>query len=103
VFLADSQSRKPAWIWALAVLLCIAWSVAAIAGFPWLDRLDMAFFDTLARMDRHEPGKSHVVLVDVDESSLAAVGQWPWPRYRLAAMVKALASAWNSDIRIEKN
>ena len=25
-----------------------------------------------------------VVVVDIDEKSLAKYGQWPWPRYRLA-------------------
>jgi hypothetical protein len=28
--------------------------------------------------------------VDIDEASLAAVGQWPWPRYRLARLVQLI-------------
>ena len=30
------------------------------------------------------------VLVGIDEESLAAYGQWPWPRYRLAQLVDRL-------------
>jgi adenylate cyclase len=31
-----------------------------------------------------------IVIVDVDEKSLAEVGQWPWPRHRLAAVTNEL-------------
>ena len=89
----DDRKEKPGWIWVIAVLLCFAWCAAALSGAPWLERLDTALFDALARMDRHAPEDPEVVLIDVDEASLAAVGQWPWPRYRLAAMVNALAAA----------
>jgi adenylate cyclase len=64
-----------------------------MSGAPWLERLDTALFDALARTDRYAAEDPEVVLVDVDEASLAAAGQWPWPRYRLAAMVKTLAAA----------
>ncbi len=33
-----------------------------------------------------------VVIVAIDEKSLAAFGQWPWPRVRLAELVKKTAS-----------
>jgi CHASE2 domain-containing sensor protein len=40
---------------------------------------------------RLAPPQSHVpVLVGIDEESLAAYGQWPWPRYRLARLVENL-------------
>ncbi len=31
-----------------------------------------------------------ITVVDIDEASLAAVGQWPWPRYRLARLVQLI-------------
>jgi adenylate cyclase len=31
-----------------------------------------------------------VTIVDIDEKSLAAIGQWPWPRTRLAEMLEKL-------------
>jgi adenylate cyclase len=92
-FHPDDQSRKPRWIWIWAGVLCLAWSVVAVSEPVWLKRVDMALFDALTRMDQHQPDDTHVVLVDVDETSLAAVGQWPWPRYRLAALVKNLAAS----------
>ncbi|WP_319543881.1 adenylate/guanylate cyclase domain-containing protein [uncultured Pseudodesulfovibrio sp.] len=42
------------------------------------------------------------VIIDLDEKSLAEKGQWPWPRYRVAMLMKYLqaygASAVASDI-----
>ncbi len=34
-----------------------------------------------------------VVIVDVDEKSLAAEGHWPWPRRRIADLVEAISGA----------
>jgi adenylate cyclase len=34
-----------------------------------------------------------VVVVDVDEASLAAFGQWPWPRRRIAELIERLDDA----------
>lgn len=34
-----------------------------------------------------------VAVVDIDDASLAEVGQWPWPRYRSAALVRRVADA----------
>ncbi len=34
------------------------------------------------------PAPSTVEIVDLDEKSLAAYGQWPWPRYRLANLLR---------------
>ncbi len=34
---------------------------------------------------------SPVVIVDIDEGSLAEIGQWPWPRVQIAEMVRRLS------------
>src|SRR5580698_1699742 len=33
--------------------------------------------------------ETSVVVVDIDRRSLAAIGPWPWPRRRIAALVTA--------------
>ncbi len=59
----------------------------------FLKQLDLAVHD--AYLTRLEPGSPSAipVLVDIDEKSLARHGQWPWPRYRLAALVDRLGQA----------
>ena len=52
-----------------------------------------AYFDQLQRWHPRDVGGGHVVVVDIDEQSLQRVGQWPWPRSRLADMLKRLERA----------
>jgi adenylate cyclase len=42
-----------------------------------------------------------VVLVDIDEDSLARFGQWPWPRYRVARLLAALGGAGASAVGLD--
>ncbi|MBK1734458.1 hypothetical protein CKO15_03985 [Halorhodospira abdelmalekii] len=39
------------------------------------------------------PDDPQVVIVDIDERSLSAVGRWPWPRERVADLVAAIQEA----------
>lgn len=55
-----------------------------------LQRLDDIIYD--ARLRATMPGTldERVVIVDLDEKSLAEVGRWPWGRHRVAEMVDEL-------------
>lgn len=41
------------------------------------------------------------VIVEIDEASLAEFGQWPWPRYRLAALVDGLRGLGASGVGLD--
>ena len=47
-------------------------------------------FDVYQRVHNRPYAPLPVAIVDIDEESLAAYGQWPWPRTRLAELVKRL-------------
>lgn len=51
----------------------------------------IATFDLWQQLWPRSPVGQAVAIVDIDEASLAAVGQWPWPRDRLGDLVDALA------------
>jgi signal transduction histidine kinase len=71
----------------LPAILCAAGAVAPPA---LLVRLNDGTADLLRRavpLPRPDP---RIVIVDVDERSLSAIGQWPWRRDRLAALVARL-------------
>lgn len=42
-----------------------------------------------------------VVVIDVDERSLARLGQWPWPRYRIAQIVDKAGSLGAASIVLD--
>ena len=55
-----------------------------------LQRLDDIIYDTRLRATMPGALDDRVVIVDIDEKSLAELGQWPWPRDRLARLVDTL-------------
>lgn len=58
-----------------------------------LSHLRVAQFDQFQRWQPSQPAPHVVKVVDVDEASLAAYGQWPWPRTRLMLLVQRLQEA----------
>jgi len=49
-------------------------------------------FDHYQRRFPRIPTTQPVTIVQIDEKTLAAFGQWPWPRNRLAGLVDAIAA-----------
>jgi adenylate cyclase len=58
-----------------------------------MESQDNMIYDFLLRSRGDTPVSGQVVLVDIDEKSLAKLGQWPWPRYRLTLMLGQLRQA----------
>src|SRR4029453_9743271 len=55
-----------------------------------VQRLDDIIYDARLRATMPRTLDDRIVIVDLDEKSLAEVGRWPWPRNRVAAMVDEL-------------
>ena len=64
------------------------WIAAAPLGNP----LDRGLYDQLVRLEGRRPS-DRILIVAIDDRSLAAVGAWPWPRARLAALLDRLTDA----------
>ena len=55
-----------------------------------LDRLDNIIYDSRLRATMPKTLDDRVVIVDIDEKSLAVVGRWPWGRNRLSELTTEL-------------
>ena len=55
-----------------------------------LDRLDNIIYDSRLRATMPGTLDDRIVIVDIDEKSLAEVGRWPWGRNRLAELTDEL-------------
>jgi adenylate cyclase len=55
-----------------------------------LQRLDDIIYDTRLRATMPNTLDPRIVIVDIDEKSLAEVGRWPWGRNKMAALVEEL-------------
>jgi adenylate cyclase len=60
---------------------------------PFVDQMRMSVFDTYQRIAPRPFEDVGVRIIDIDEKSLEELGQWPWPRTRLAGLVYRLRSA----------
>ena len=68
--------------------------VAARGADPWwVEAPRLSLFDQFQKLKPRESGELQVMVVDIDEASLAALGQWPWPRKVIADMVTRLMQA----------
>lgn len=78
-----------------ARLLCLAFLIGfaalRIADPAPVEEVRVRTFDTFQRFDpRAKLATPPVAIVDIDEASLMKLGQWPWPRTRIADMVANL-------------
>lgn len=84
--------------WQLALpmvllLLAFAWS-------PVTERTDLWLYDTLISHAPLTPAPE-LLLVTIDEKSLQALGQWPWPRSTHARLIDQLAEAGSRSITLD--
>src|SRR5262245_28486929 len=81
-------SGKP-WLSVAVLVLMIA---LRIVDPSTMARLRLAYFDFEQSAWPRALGDRHVVVVDIDQASLIAVGQWPWPRSTVARLTNAVAA-----------
>src|SRR3954454_24182938 len=85
----------PLLVFALVVVLR-AWDPLPV------EQLRFLVFDSYQRLKPrvYDPA-APVRIVDVDDASLARIGQWPWPRSLLAELVGRLAEAGAAAIAFD--
>ena len=83
---------------AVALLLT---AIAVLSRPALLLDLDRAARDTFVRQTAPPAVGAGVAIVVVDEASLAAHGQWPWPRDTIARLVSALRDAGAASIAFD--
>jgi adenylate cyclase len=83
----------------LAALLLAALARLAIPGF--LERVTLLTFDAFERAAPRPPSELPVRIVAIDDKSLAAIGQWPWPRSVIAELIDRLREAGAGVVAID--
>lgn len=78
---------------ALAVLFSLLGMVLLVLDPLVLQTLRYQGFDQYQRWQPRVYVPAPVRIIDIDEESLEKIGQWPWPRNRLAEMVERLSGA----------
>ena len=74
----------------LLPLLLALGHATSIFNISFVQTLDNIIYDTKLRAVMPQTLDSRIVIVDVDEKSLAEMGRWPWSRNKLAALTDEL-------------
>ena len=77
-----------------ARLMCLALLVVFAGARLWdpppIQELRLRTFDMFQLIDPRHKTARPVTIVDIDDKSLAKLGQWPWPRTRIADLIQNL-------------
>lgn len=68
---------------------------------PFFRNLEYVTYDLLVRAAPVRAPSGRIVIVDVDERSLSAVGQWPWRRDVVARLIAALRDAGAATVALD--
>lgn len=93
--------RRAPWMFLVSLGLSLAFGFAALLQWTPLQYLDRLAYDQLSRFSASDEEATGVQVVSIDEASLAALGQWPWPRYRVAELLSRIAEAEPAAIAVD--
>lgn len=92
----NRRALLPAALLALALALLLA-----CVHSPQQQALRNVWQDQLQRQYPRERVNDSVVIVQIDDDSLATLGQWPWPRGTLATLIEKLLAAKPTALGID--
>ena len=82
----------------LAVVAFFLVHAAGIARFGFIERLEAFAYDARLLLTMPRTVDPRVVIVDIDEKSLAEEGRWPWRRDRIADLVGKLFDKYHISV-----
>ncbi|MBK6592262.1 MAG: CHASE2 domain-containing protein [Burkholderiales bacterium] len=75
------------------LLALLVWAALDAVAGPWIKALEERSGDWLWSITARQTDERRLIVVDIDERSLAEIGPWPWPRATQAKLIQTLADA----------
>jgi len=85
-----ATARRSAPVRFVAVPLLVALAVLILLAPRFTERAQSAWFDAYQVVSPRRVVSMPATIVEVDQKSLAALGQWPWPRPVLAQLIREI-------------
>ena len=80
------------------ILIILLVDTSGLYKYPFLKQLENWTYDSRLNFTRPDTIDDRVVIVDIDENSLAEVGRWPWGRDKLATIVDNLFDTYQAKV-----
>lgn len=85
----------------VGILLTLLFVVVVVLSPSPLDTIDFVAYDEMFLLLEDDLPAPGVAIVDVDERSLAELGQWPWPRYRIASLIEQATALGAQSVAVD--
>jgi adenylate cyclase len=95
----ESRGYRRTWLAGLLTLALLTPFVGM--AHSWNARLQSYWFDTFQQIEPRAVQSMPAVVVAIDEKSLGALGQWPWPRTKLAELIRDIEKYQPSAIGVD--
>jgi adenylate cyclase len=82
----------------LLTTLALSWLLVSGRTPALLQRLDLFIYDSWVRATLAPPAEHRVTVMELDEASLDKLGQWPWPRDRIAEILRVLFDHYGARV-----
>ncbi|HTJ57392.1 MAG TPA: adenylate/guanylate cyclase domain-containing protein [Devosiaceae bacterium] len=96
-----SARQKSLLVWIVGPATLGVFVGLGVYGLLPLDRLTPLVFDAYQRLHPRAEAGAPVTIVDIDESSMAKLGQWPWPRSTIGQIVDRLGELGAASIAFD--
>lgn len=63
--------------------------------------VDWKLYDFYNSYNTNEAPAQNIIIIDIDDQSIEALGQWPWPRYRLAQAIRQITEGKPSALFVD--
>ena len=83
-------ARRVGYARLLCLALLVGFAALRVADPAPVEEIRVRTFDAFQRIDPRKKTIRPVTIVDIDDKSLEKLGQWPWPRTRIADLVTEL-------------
>ena len=94
--------RLGPWLHLVVPFAALALALALHVRAPrFVENLRFQVFDAYQRLSPRPNVGTPVIIVDIDDASLSRIGQWPWPRTRIAELVRKLHDAGTAVIGMD--
>src|ERR1035437_7945949 len=97
----DARSKKLRLLRLLGLALAAAGAVLILTWLGLLDGLEASCLDARMKHWPTNPAAASLVQLDIDDRAIEQIGRWPWPRQRLAQLVRALDQAGAGQIALD--
>lgn len=84
------SGRERWWFFFSGLVLTFGFAVVYVLAPGWISLINNRIYDVFLRVSPASVPSRAPVMVTIDEKSLQAFGQWPWPRYRVARLLNTL-------------